>query len=357
MMTVEGRRRSFYGRTRDEVARKLREAQHQQDQGLPATRERQTLAQWVGAWLEMMQPPRVAESTYLRYTELLRLHVVPKLGKVVLTKLTPQQVQSLYAQLLAGPLSSSTVGRVHTCLFGCLETARRMELVARNVCELVERPRDAEHDIHPLTEEQVHHLLATAEAEGDPRRALWVVAIATGMRKGELQALRWHDVHLADGSLQVRASLRRQQGVTTRRRPKTKRSERRIALGGATVEALRAHRARQLAMRMEAGPAWEDHDAVFCDEIGRPLAAKHILWHFRRLLQRAGLPAAPRFHDLRHTAATLLLGRNVNPKIVSEMLGHASIAITLDTYSHVLPNMQQEAAAVMDQVIRPGMLG
>lgn len=189
--------------------------------------------------------------------------------------------------------------------------------------------------------------------QGDRLHALYVVAVSTGLRQGELLALRWGDVDLAGGALAVRATLQRtkEEGYVLRA-PKTKQSQRRIILGTVATAALRAHRARQAEERLALGEAWDASlDLVFPNTLGRPMDGTNLLhYHFYPLLKRSGLPRI-RFHDLRHTAATLLLGRGVNPKIVSEMLGHASISITLDVYSHVLPAMQAQAAAAMDDAL------
>jgi integrase len=179
---------------------------------------------------------------------------------------------------------------------------------------------------------------------------LFVLALATGMRQGELLALHWRDVDLEQRVLSVRWSLRYHQGVFTVKEPKTRRSRRRIALAEQTVEALRTHRARQLKERLKAGKAWVGNswdDLVFCSAIGSPLTSNgQVRSTLRRIIRHAGLPMI-RFHDLRHTCATLALASNVNPKVVSEMLGHSTVAITLDVYSHVLPDMQQDAAAAV----------
>jgi integrase len=201
------------------------------------------------------------------------------------------------------------------------------------------------------TPEQVQTLLCAVQ--GDRLHALYVLAVSTGMRQGELLALRWRDVDLAGSALAVRATLQRtkEEGYVLRT-PKTKQSQRRITLGAVASAALRTHRARQAEERLAVGSEWDASlDLVFPNTLGRPMDATNLLhYHFYPLLKRAGLPRT-RFHDLRHTAATLLLGRGVNPKIVSEMLGHASISITLDVYSHVLPDMQAHAAREMDAVL------
>jgi integrase len=313
--------------------------------------DKQSIAQYLVSWLEMVKPT-VRPSTWQRYRELLLLHAVPTLGKVRLSRLNAQHIQSLYAAKLESGLSPTTVHHLSTALHGALAKAERLGLVARNVCDLVDVPRMADHEMHVLTPQQVRTLLDTVH--GDRLEALYVLAITTGMRQGELLALRWRDVDLGRGSVSVRATLRRmKQGGYTFAPPKTKRSQRQITLTQRAVEVLRRHRLHQNVERLES-PVWEDNDLVFPNTLGRPMDGTNLLhYHFYPLLKRTGLPRI-RFHDLRHTAATLLLGRGVNPKIVSEMLGHASVGITLDTYSHVLPTMQQSAAAEMDAALGLG---
>jgi integrase len=343
-----GRRKSLYGKTRGEVARKLAEARRDRDKGIPTVGERQTVAQYLTIWLEMVKPT-IRPRTWKRYQELLTLHVVPTLGRVLLAKLTAQHVLLLYRTKLDAGLSPSTVHHVGTVLHGALAQAERLGLVAHNVCSLVDAPRMADREMRVLTPEQVRVLLDAVD--GDRLEALYVLAVSTGMRQGELLALRWGDVDLNRGTLSVRATLQHTKGEGyVFAAPKTKHSQRQIALSALAVAALRRHRIRQDLERL-ASTVWADTDLVFPNTIGKPMDGMNLLhYHFYPLLKRAGLPKV-RFHDLRHSAATLLLSRGVNPKIVSEMLGHARVGITLDTYSHILPTMQQSAAAEMDAAL------
>lgn len=353
-VTLEGdKRKAYYGKTRAEAAAKLTAALRDRDRGLLLVGGKQTVAQYLMSWLDVVQPT-IRPRTHKRYAELMTLHAIPVLGKSPLAKLTAQQVQGLYAVKLASGLSPTTVRHLATVLYGALAQAERLGLVARNVASLVDPPRNAETEMCVLTPEQVHTLLRAVH--GDRLEALYVVAVSTGMRQGELLALRWRDVDLTGGTLAVRATLQRtkEEGYVLRA-PKTKQSQRRITLGAVASSALRAHRARQAAERLALGETWDASiDLVFPNTLGRPMDGTNLLhYHFYPLLKRSGLPRI-RFHDLRPTAATLLLGRGVNPKIVSEMLGDASISITLDVYSHVLPAMQAQAAAAMDDALGIG---
>ncbi len=203
--------------------------------------------------------------------------------------------------------------------------------------------------MHPLSTEQTKVLLEAAC--GDRLEALYVLAVHTGLRQGELLGLKWEDVDLEAGTLQVRRTLATAKGGPVLAAPKTKGSRRTVKLTQRAVEALRSHLKRQLGEIDRAGSLWRENGLMFASEIGEPLDRRYLTnRRFKALLKGAGLPEI-RFHDLRHTCATLLLSKNVNPKIVSEMLGHATIAITLDTYSHVLPNMREQAAAAMEDAL------
>ncbi len=247
-------------------------------------------------------------------------------------------------------LSTTTMHHLHAVLHRALAQAERLGLVARNVTELVDVPRMAEHEMHILDREQVHRLLEAAHQ--DRLEALYVLAVSTGMRQGELLALRWSDIDLERCTVQVRATLQwAKQGGYTLAAPKTRQSRRQITLTALACAALRTHRLRQSEERLAAGVARGMHDLVFTSKTGSALDGRNVTrTDFAHLLKCAGLPAI-RFQGLRHTAATLLLGRGVNPKIVSEMLGHTKVGITLDIYSHVLPDMQQQAAAEMDAAL------
>ena len=347
-----GQRKSFYGKTRQEVQRKLAAAQRDLDVGIPLLTDRQTVAQYLQSWLQTTKPT-MELSSWDRNREYVELHIVPAVGYVRLRDLTPQQVQQLYANRLMAGLSSSTVRHLHATLHKALKDAERLGLIARNVCKLVNVPRMAETEIHPLSPAQARLLLSTVARTR--MEALYVLALVTGMRLSELLGLRWSDLDL-DGQpfpvVRVRMQLKRVEGQWLWKEPKTKRSRRQIALPEQAVEILRRHHIQQLAEREHLGPIWEDNDLVCCTQTGKPLMARNVYRHLMSVLKKADLPHI-RFHDLRHTAATLLLSARVNPKVVSEMLGHASITITLDIYAHVLPDMQQDAATAIGRLLLP----
>ncbi len=356
-ITLENRKRKvFYGKTRKEVQEKLKQALHEQQQGTLVTASQQTLEKFLLQWLEDRRVS-VRSRTYERYEEYARLHILPVIGRVQLQKLTAQQVQALYTKKLKGGLSPTTVNGLHAMLHKALSDAVRLGIVARNVCDMVTAPRRAYHEMHVLTVEQAQKLLATVK--GHKLEALVVLALTTGMRRGEVLALKWQDINFTRGMLQVRRILSR---VPTKlveeigqhyveAEPKTERSRRSIMLAPLAVEALREHKKQQLLVMAETGADWQNRDLVFCTSLGTPLNPNKVLENFKELLQQAGLPTM-RFHDLRHSAATILLSTGVHPKVVQEMLGHNQISMTIDTYSHVLPTMQQEAVNKMNDALQ-----
>jgi integrase len=218
-------------------------------------------------------------------------------------------------------------------------------MVPRNVCDAVDVPQVRREEMHPLTPEQARRFLEAARVER--LEALYVVAVHAGLRPGELLALGWEDVNLDRGVLHVRRALSDGEFAT----PKTKRSRRRIDLSAGSIAALKRHRMCQLKERMVRAGLWRDHGLVFPSSVGTPLSHRNVVRSFKAVLRRAGLPAVIRLYDLRDTCATLLLCRNVHPKYVQELLGHASIAQTLDTYSHVLPGMDGGIGDAIEEVL------
>jgi integrase len=344
-----GKRQSIYGNTRQEVARLLNAAIRDRELGITALSARQTVGDYLTSWMAIYKQRRRLTS-YERNERTVRRHLIPGLGSKVLAKLTPQEIEVFYTRKLADGTSAFTVRMCHKVLRQALNDALRLGLVHRNVVALVKPPRARSREMAFYTEEQVRTLLAAAS--GNRQEALIILALATGMREGELLALKWDDLDFENASILVRATAVRTREGKFREEVKTGHSRRRIALPSIAVEALRRHRARQAEERLRLGTAWEDNNLVFPNMVGRIYDADN--WRFAKfypLLERAGLPRI-RPHDLRHTAATLLLARGVPVKVVSEMLGHANVGITLSIYGHVLPHMQQQAVSTMDDMLR-----
>ncbi len=352
-ITLENRKRKqFYGKTRKEVQEKLRVALNEQRQGTLerqgtlATGPQQTLKQYLEYWLEDVHKPAIRLSSYMQYRGILDKHIFPLLGHIQVQKLTPQQVQSFYARKEKEGLALGTIRTIHAVLHNALSHAVSINLVSRNVSDVVNPPRLVKHERHPLTIEQAQKLLQ--HVQGHSLEGLITVALATGMRRGELLGLRWQDIHFDTKSLQIQRTISRQRkkGIVESE-PKTSRGRRNIILPPFAIEALKEHRTRQLEVRLKVGSAWEESNFVFCNGHGGFLEPSQLHMMFRNLLKEADLPQI-RFHDLRHSAATMMLTMGVHPKVVQELLGHSSISLTLDTYSHVLPSMQQEAMDKLD---------
>ena len=344
--TEGGRRQHFLGRTRAEVARKLTGALDARERGTLVTGPRQTVGQFFTQWLDAVRPS-LRPRTFVGYEQLVRLHVIPQIGALSLAP-TPQHLQRLYASRLEAGLSSTTVNHVHALIHKALSNAVRWGSVHRNIADLVDPPRNRHFEIVTLSPEQARAFLDAAA--GHRLEALYVLAVTTGMRQGELLGLRWRDVDVDGASLQVRGSMQATPEGLRIMEPKTAGSRRRVALSKQPIDALRRHRVAQADERLRLGVSGEGVELVFATEAGRPITASILRRSFEPLLRRAGLPRM-RFHDLRHTSATLLLGRGVHPKVVSEMLGHTRISTTLDLYSHVSMTMQQQAADAFDAIL------
>jgi integrase len=344
-----GKRKDFYGRSRQEVAKRLDAARRAQDEGLPVDLpERLTLEAYLSRWLESRARPTVRQSTYVSYEVQVRRHIVPAIGKVALTRLSPPLLQSFYAERLKAGLSPRSVLYIHKVLHRALSAAVKWGLVTRNACDLVEPPRVGRPKLHAFNADQARAFLdATAD---DRLSALYLTALCTGLRRGELLALRWEDIDLERGTLAVRNALVKVRGGWQLAETKTPSSRRVVKLPLVAAEALRRHRSQQLQEKLAAGPAWHDSAHVFASRAGTPLDGDNLHRAFKKHLSSAGLPSMP-FHSLRHSAATLMLALGVQPKVVAEMLGHSRIGVTMDTYSHVLPHLQDEAAAKMDALL------
>ncbi|MCX6020328.1 MAG: site-specific integrase [Chloroflexi bacterium] len=266
-------------------------------------------------------------------------------------KLTPQMVAALLKKKSASNLSPRRVQMIRAVLRKALNDALRMGLVARNVATLVDPPKQVRHEIQPLTPEQARQFLNAVK--GSRLEALYVTAVTMGARQGELLGLRWQDVDLDGAVMRVANSLHRVEGEYRLAEPKTAKSRRTLPLPPITVAALRAHRVRQLEERLHAGDVWEDWQGaglVFTREDGGPLHASTVTHGFQKLLERAGLPKV-RFHDLRHTAATLLLAQGAPARLIMEVLGHSQISLTMNTYAHVMPAAMREAANHMQSAL------
>lgn len=343
------KRKVIYGKTRREVAEKMKVALRAQQQGSLAVDERQTLGQYLEWWLDNAARNTVRASTLESYSEKIRLHVLPSLGHVRLSRLTPAHLQQLQNEKVEQGLSPRSVAYIHAILRRALGQAEVWGLVAKNVAKAVQPPRVVRPEVVPLSLEESKRLLDAAQ--DDRLHALFAVAIAVGMRRGEILGLHWDDVDLENGTVRIRTALIRVGGKMQLSEPKSHRSRRTMYLPSTCVDALRRHRARQIEERLLAGELWREQGLVFTTAIGTPIDPRSLSRVFMGLCMKAGL-GKRRLHDLRHTCASLLLAQGVHPRVVMETLGHSGIALTMDTYSHVMPSLQKDAADQMEAALR-----
>ena len=329
---VGTKRKYLYGKTKKAVTDKLKERLSSGGMNLASEADTMLVGAYLDRWLPTVRGT-VKERTWRRHEEVVRLHLKPSLGKIRLKRLDALQIQSLYRAKLDSGLSPRTVQIIHTTLHKSLKQAVKWQLISLNIAEAVDPPRSTKKEIRPLNPEQVKLLLEVAK--GTNLYALYLLAITTGMRQGELLGLKWEDVDLRTGTLQVRRTIFNGRVSA----PKTSKGRRSIRLTEAAIQALQRHQ--------------RQGEWVFSSREGTPISCHNLTNRsWKPLLRKAGLPDT-RFHDLRHTCATLLLTKGVHPKVVQEVLGHSNISITLDTYSHILPNMQKEAARVMEDLVDP----
>ncbi|GER88894.1 site-specific integrase [Dictyobacter vulcani] len=346
----EGKKKFSYCKTQKEALKELQLATQAKMQGTLITTKDQKLSEFLTSWLTDTAQPILRDKTYIRYCELVRLHIIPILGKVTLQKITPQHLQRLYKTKREEGYAPQTILHIHRFLHRAFNDAVKWNLMPRNVCNLIEGPRVPKKEMQVLSHEQAHSFLEAAQ--GDPLETLYILALSTGMRQGELLGLQWKDIHFDNGTLQVKRKIARisNKGFVFSE-PKTAKSRRNITLTATALESLKQHRRKQHEQRLAVGPEWEEYDLVFCNMLGRPIEVGNMTRRsFRPILKKAGLPII-RFHDLRHSCASLLLSLGVHPKVVQELLGHSQISITLDTYSHVLPSLQAEAAQRLDTLL------
>ena len=342
---------SFKGNKKD-AEKVLTEAISQRDRGIDIVPDKITLAEYLVRWLKDYVDATVAPSTSERYRAAISGHISPHIGAVRLARLRPAHVQQLHAACSAEGLSAQTITHHHRILREALKHAVQWQLLAQNPADAIVPPRPARTEMAVLDGAGVDALQRALV--GQPLEVLIYLALHTGARSGELLGTRWSDVDLDIGRLSIVRTAQRLTGKGVIFGPvKSHRSKRAISLSPQAVARLKEHRAQQVRHRLATGPAYQDQDLVFAQSLGQPYSPGQISKKFGLLLQRADLPKL-RFHDLRHTAATLLLQAGVHPKVVSERLGHATVSLTLDRYSHVLPTVQEDAALAMDSVLDRG---
>jgi len=326
-----------------------------------------TVGTWLDTWLHDYKKPEVRATTFNNYETLIRRHLKPALGHLLLKDLRPEHLQRFYNDKVQvgrvrgpGGLNPKTVQTLHILVYGALEQAVKNQLVTRNVSTLTIRPRTTDREMSTLTLDQVATSLLPAITQHRLFPAV-LLAFSTGVRRGELLAVRWHDLDLTAAVVHIRQHLvcvrlhgapgERKKTALVFHEPKTPQSQRTLPLTPECVAALRRHKAHQAEERLCLGQAYQDQGLVFCKEDGRPLNPKVFVAQFQRMLQQAGLPK-DRIHDARHTFATLMLELGESPKTVQTLLGHSRIATTLDIYSHVSLELETRAVARLDAALK-----
>lgn len=357
--TGKPKRVTFYGKTRPEVAEKLAKAQNDMKHGTFTEPTRLTVGEWLDTWLREYKKPSLRPTTYDSYEVQVRCHLKPAIGHLRLRDLRPEHLQHLYNDKAKSGLSTTTVRYIHAIMHQALEQAVKNQLVGRNVSKATTLPAMHKKEIRTLDLDQVVRLFTAIE--GDRLFPAVYLEINTGLRRGELLGLRWRDVDLKAGTLTVRQELVRVRNHDAKegerktllvfQEPKTPSSRRTIPIPESALAELKRWKARQNQERLLLGAAYQDNGLVFCLEDGRPIDPRNFTRHFDVMLKKSGLPHI-RFHDARHTFATLMLELGEHPKVVQQLLGHSRIAVTLDTYSHVSLDLEKRAVARFNEVLK-----
>jgi integrase len=342
------RRRSVYGRTRLEVQRKLRKRAEVGICEGDHVRVRTYLSQWVEGRQATLRP-----STLRSYRGIVHQHLIPSLGAHRLAALSAAHLQGMIQAALDRGRSPRSVRYDHAVLRKALEDAVRADLVPRNVAKLVTPPRVPHYQPHAFSEEELNRL--GAALDGHWLGPVVTIAVGLGLRQGEVLGLRWEDVDLDRGVVSITGALQRVHGRLQRVEPKTRQSRRALRLSNELVSVLRARRSSQAEERQLAGPDWQESGYVFTTGVGTPRDGRNVTKHFQAIVAGASL-GHRRFHDLRHTTGSMLVAEGIHPRVVMETLGHSQIALTMNTYAHVLPPQQTEVATTMGRVLARSLL-
>lgn len=353
-VSLNGTRLSFTADTRGECQTWIKKTINQIDNGLTLDGAQSCLNEYLPSWLTSIKSS-LRPTTWELYTHMAEHHILPALGALKLKDLRPDIIQRFYNTKLGQGTGERTIQLIHVVLHRSLEQAVNLGTLPRNPTEAVMRPEYSHAEMKILDESQVSQLMISLQ--GDRHEALLQLALATGMRQAELLGLKWSDLDWNHQTIRVQRQLRRDFHLGEPfAAPKTKSGRRTIALGSTSIQKLREHWERQNQERQQTGARWQENDLIFPSSVGTPLNYSNLVKSFKESLKTAGLPDI-RFHDLRHTAASLMLNHGVPVIVVSRMLGHSKVSITLDIYGHVIPEMQHQAAALMDELTTPVEIG
>jgi len=343
--------------TKKDAEKRCAELIHQLDTGMFMKPDKTTLGEFLECWIRDYALPNLAPRTVEGYETIIHNHLSPELGNITLTRLKPEHLHKYYADRLTngrcdgtGGLHPLTIKHHHTLLHKALQTAIELGILSRNIADAVRAPRVEPTEMQTWDEEDVAQFLETEK--DNSYYGLFHTALFTGMRRSELLALRWSDVDFIFCQISVSRALHQlKDGSYVLTQPKSAKSRRTIALSPSTVLTLEEHKAKQEELRLILGIPVTDDDLVFSKPDGKPLRPDTVTRAWKQMTERAGKPIC--LHNARHTHASLLLKQNIHPKVVQERLGHATIAVTLDMYSHVAPGLQEAAAASFDKLVLP----
>lgn len=352
-MTPEGKRKRHFETVRGkkgDAQRKLREILDNLDKGVYTPPSKSTVASHLKTWLAGYAKTNCSQRTYEGYRSIIETHLIPSLGDIQLRRLQPPAIQKYYGEAVT-KLSHRTVHHHHRVLSESLKYAIRQGYLGRNPCELVDPPKPRKIPMRTLTPAEVEVLLE--RAQDNQFYPVIYTAVSTGLRQAELLGLRWRDIDLDSLSISVNRALYKRRGVCEFKEPKSNHSRRRVAMTEKLGTYLREYKVHREVLWLELGKILSLDDLVFCTIEGKPQDPGVLSHNFARIARRAGLGHV-RFHDLRHTFASLMLLRGASPKVISEALGHSSVAFTLDTYSHIIEGMQSDAMSKLNDVLPTG---
>ncbi len=350
-------KRKYFNKTihgsKKDAQKFLTEKNREMDLGISIQPAAMTLNEFLDKWLSESVKQKTREQTANNYAWLMKKYVRPTLGAKRLSNITTLDAQKLWNQMTAKGLTPRTVRYTNTILKYAFKQAIQWNFLSKNPCEFCVLPRNIKREMQCLSPQQAVKFLETAKES--KHFCLFLLAIETGLRPSEFLALRWQDINFEKAILSVqRAMLELPKGKFRSDEPKTLKSRRTIPLSNTLIDELKRHRRKQLEQKMKLGSDYQIFDLIFANETGSPFTKQHVrLLHFQPLLAKAGLPKI-RLHDLRHLCASLLLADGVSPKVIQERLGHSSISITLDIYSHILPSMQSDATSKLERMLKTG---
>lgn len=347
---VNGKRKQKKKRgfkTKKEAQKALAEAINDLNKGTFIEQSNIKYNDYLDQWF-LTKQNTIGVQTVKVYKDFIQKRIKPTLGNFTLSKLSTIQIQTVVNNLYEEGLSSSTVKKVYEIIRNSLEHAVDFELVPKNVASKVKLPKANKKEMNVWNGEEVNKFLEFAK--DNPSYIVFYLALTTGMRQGEILGLRWKDVDLDKGLIKINQTLSHD-GKIFISGAKTKSSLRTINLSLSGIKVLKVRKLAVSKEKLSFGPIYQDFDLVVCTQHGTPFNPANIRRTFKRIIKMADVPDI-RFHDLRHTHATLLLSKGVNVKVISERLGHSNIKVTLDTYSHVLPSMQEEVARKLDEIIK-----